>query len=63
MNAAHPESLYHYTNVEALAMILKSRSIRFSPLTALDDLQEAMNQDQNRFSNFVFVSSWTDDAK
>ena len=34
------EYLFHYTNVEALALILKNRTIRFSSLDRMDDLQE-----------------------
>ena len=54
-----PEYLYHYTNVESLAMILKNRSFRFSPLTVLDDLQEEQIKDNRKYGKYVFVSSWT----
>ena len=52
--------LYHYTNVSSLAMILKNRSIRFSPLPLLDDKEEQMHNDPKNYSKYVFVSSWTD---
>lgn len=52
--------LYHYTNVSSLAMILKNRSIRFTPLPLLDDKEEQMHNDPNNYSKYVFVSSWTD---
>lgn len=55
--------LYHYTSVESLASILKSRSFRFSPLSVLDDLQEEKVRDWQKFGNYVFVSSWTNDNK
>lgn len=32
--------LYHYTNVETLALILANRTIRFNALNKMDDLQE-----------------------
>ena len=51
------EYLYHYTSVSSLAMILKSKNIRFSPLSVLDDKEEQMHN----YSKYVFVSSWTDD--
>ncbi|MDD4753353.1 MAG: DUF2971 domain-containing protein [Desulfitobacteriaceae bacterium] len=56
------EYLYHYTNVSSLAMILKNRNIRFSPLTVLDDIEEEKNQDLQKYAKWVFVSSWTDSA-
>lgn len=52
--------LYHYTNVSSLAMILKNRSIRFTPLPLLDDKEEQMHNDSKNYSKYVFVSSWTD---
>lgn len=55
--------LYHYTNLQSLAMILKSQSIRFSPLTLLDDLQEEQSIDERSYGKYVFVSSWTFDHK
>ena len=55
-----PETLFHYTSVEALAMILKGKSIRFSPLTMMEDMQEEANQDKQKYAKFVYVSSWTD---
>ncbi|MCL1995732.1 MAG: DUF2971 domain-containing protein [Defluviitaleaceae bacterium] len=55
------EYLYHYTNVSALALILKNKSIRFSSLPMLDDLQEQEIKDEQRYGKYCFVSSWTDD--
>lgn len=57
-----PDNLYHYTNVSSLAMILKNKSIRFSPLTVLDDKEEEKIQDRRKYGKYVFVSSWTDSA-
>ena len=58
-----PEYLYHYTNVDSLALILKNRSIRLNSLDKMDDRQEQMSCDKQNFGKFVFVSSWTDDAE
>lgn len=54
--------LYHYTTVESLAMILSTKKIRFSPLSALDDLQEEKTKDIPDIGRTVFVSCWTDDS-
>ena len=32
--------IYHYTNLESLAMILKNKTIRFNRLDKVDDLEE-----------------------
>lgn len=58
--ATTPEYLYHYTNVDALALILKNRSIRLNSLDKMDDLQEQLSTDKQNFGRFIFVSSWTD---
>ena len=55
--------LYHYTSVESLALILKNKSFRLSPLSTLDDLQEERVKDSQRFGEYVFVSSWTEDEE
>lgn len=56
-----PKYLYHYTNVDSLALILKNKTIRLNSLDKMDDLQEQMTLDKQNFGKFVFVSSWTDD--
>ena len=56
-----PQYLYHYTNVDSLALILKNKTIRLNSLDKMDDLQEQMTLDKQNFGKFVFVSSWTDD--
>lgn len=56
-------NLYHYTSVESLAMILKNKSFRFSPLSVLDDLMEEKVRDWQKFGEYVFVSSWTEDGE
>lgn len=62
-NLDPPEYLFHYTTVESLALILKSHSIKFSPLTNLDDLEEAKFNDLKKIGNYCFVSSWTNEEK
>lgn len=51
--------LYHYTNLETLALILKNRTIRFAPLDKLDDPQEKETSDVPNIGRYFFVSCWT----
>lgn len=55
--------LYHYTNIETLALILKNRTIRFNSLDKMDDLQEQQTADINNIGQFCYISSWTDDSE
>lgn len=55
------EYLYHYTNIETLALILKNRTIRFNSLDKMDDLQEQQTADIKNVGQFCYISSWTDD--
>lgn len=57
------DTLYHYTNIESLALILKNRTIRFNSLDNLDDLQENMTADVKNAGQFTYVSCWTDKEK
>lgn len=57
----NPSFLYHYTNIESLALILKNKTIRFSPLNKMDDLQEAESSDVHNIGQIIYVSSWTND--
>lgn len=51
--------LYHYTDLQTLALILKNQTIRFSSLTKLDDPQERETADVPNFGQSIFVSCWT----
>lgn len=57
------EYLYHYTTLESLELILKNRTIKFSPLDKLDDLTEGISQDAEPYRRFVYISCWTDEDK
>lgn len=57
------DTLFHYTNIESLALILKNRTIRFNSLNNMDDLQENMTKDVKNVGQFIYVSCWTDRAK
>ena len=56
------EYLFHYTNIETLALILKNRTIRFNSLDKMDDLQEQQTADIKNIGQFCYISSWTDDC-
>lgn len=56
---ALPETLFHYTSIEALAQILASRSLRFSRLDSVNDPEEALACDLPQASTLVFASCWT----
>ncbi|MCD8353310.1 MAG: DUF2971 domain-containing protein, partial [Clostridiales bacterium] len=58
--AENIEYLYHYTNIESLALILKNRTIRFNSLDKMDDLQEKETADIKNIGQFCYISSWTD---
>jgi hypothetical protein len=58
----NPANLYHYTNINALASILKEKRIRFSSLDIVDDLTEGFSSDLGSMKQFIFVSCWTDSA-
>ena len=53
------EYLYHYTNIESLALILKNKTIRFNSLDNMDDLEENMTTDVENAGQFTYVSCWT----
>ena len=54
------EYIYHYTSIETLALILKSKSIRFNNLENVDDLNETEFSDGNiNLSSHTLISCWT----
>lgn len=53
--------LYHYTNLETLALILEHRTIRLMPLSNMDDKQESVALDVEKMGQFYFASCWTAD--
>ena len=57
-------TIYHYTSIQTLALILKYKKIRFNRLDLVDDLEESMygsGPSQSRLSQYHFVSCWTKD--
>ena len=46
--------IYHYTNLESLALILKNKTIRFNRLDKVDDLEEGNVESLGvKFSKYV----------
>ncbi|NMC56171.1 MAG: DUF2971 domain-containing protein [Eubacteriaceae bacterium] len=57
-----PQYLYHYTSIDTLALILRDKKIKFTPLTDLDDLEEKHLKDAQQYGKYVYISSWTEDS-
>lgn len=56
--------IYHYTSIDSLALILKNRTLRFTRLDHVDDLEEAkVEQSQYDLAKFLFVSCWTENGE
>ena len=55
--------LWHYTNLESLALILTNRTLRLMPLTGMDDPLESQTRDVANLGRFFFASCWTDDSQ
>lgn len=58
-----PDYLYQYTTIESLALILKTRSIKFNSLAFVDDLEEMKGSDIDVAGKLVFTSCWTDNKE
>jgi hypothetical protein len=54
--------IFHYTNIESLALILKNKTIRFTRLDQVDDVTEAQTHAGVPFGKYTFVSCWTEDS-
>lgn len=57
-------NLYHYTSIENLALILKNKTIRFSRLDCVDDVEESTVYNNTvPMGKYTFVSCWTDNEE
>ena len=56
----YPTKLFHYTSINNLALILKSKKVKFSRLDHVNDLTEAGTCDMGNVGQYFFVSCWTD---
>jgi len=56
--------IHHYTSIDNLALILKSKTIRFTRLDKVDDGDEAKQSSNNiKLSHYAFVSCWSDNKE
>lgn len=53
-----PKYLYHYTEINSLALILANKTIRFSALNKVNDTNEGLSIDFGDLGMYVFVSCW-----
>ena len=49
-----PKYLFHYTNIETLAYILKNKAMKFNSLLNVDDLMECKTKDLGDFGRFCY---------
>ncbi|NHZ86081.1 MAG: DUF2971 domain-containing protein [Planctomycetia bacterium] len=55
-----PHHLYHYTSIDTLDKIIKSRKLKLNRLDKADDLNEGKTHDLGNLGMYIFVSCWTD---
>jgi len=56
--------IHHYTNIEALALILQTKKIRFNRLDRMDDLEEGRVEALGiPLGKYTYVSCWTEDEE
>jgi hypothetical protein len=55
--------IYHYTDIDTLALILENRTIRFNRLDRVDDVSEGNAFEKIKLQEFFFVSCWTYDTQ
>ena len=55
--------LYHYTSIDKLALIMKTRTIKFTNLLNVDDPEEAETEDLGKAGKHCLVSCWTDNKE
>lgn len=46
--------LYHYTSLSTLALILKSKTIRFNSLINMDDAEDVKTKNSDLFREVLF---------
>lgn len=54
--------IYHYTSIESLYLILKNRTMRFTTLTDVDDMDEGETEEFKLAKQYLFVSCWTEEV-
>jgi len=57
------ETFHHYTTIDTLALILKTRKLRFKRLDLVDDKDETFSIVKKNLCTQYFVSCWTLDSR
>lgn len=57
------QHIFHYTSIENLLLILKTKSICFNSLENVDDMEEKETEDLKNFGRFYYVSCWNKSSK
>jgi len=55
-----PKHIFHYTQINSLALILANKTIRFTALNSVNDLIEGKSSDMDDLGMYLYVSCWTD---
>lgn len=58
-----PEFLYQYTTMKSVLAILENKTIRFTRLDSLNDLNEGCCGEYAHLKKYVYVSSWSADER
>lgn len=63
-NPQYSMKLYHYTTLESLALILKNKTLKFSRLDCVDDLEEGRVESSGiKLGKHFFASCWTENPE
>jgi hypothetical protein len=57
------KSLFHYTSINTLALILKTKSIQFGRLDLVNDPTEGLVSDFHSQAPYIFISCWTENEE
>ena len=57
------DTLYHYTSIQTLALILKNKRLLFNNLLNVDDPEEAESEDLGLIGKHCLISCWTDSSE
>ena len=50
-----PKQIYHYTQINSLALILANKTIRFSALNSVNDPTEGKSADAGDLGMYLFI--------
>ena len=58
-----PHALFHYTNIDTLALILEDKTLRLNSIEKMDDLEEADCFRLKSTNIYTYASCWTNDSR